>query len=172
MVHVHQAARRHIPECRNLNCIISLWNSLLEAFYIRQHKQHRAREILGIKDWGKTDREMSRHFLTYFPNNLPWETKESHRWTDITIVGFLAEITSSKTSWIWRQSTAETRRKRRDVGVTKLCGVLMVVSDVAKQPASFALCPFSGDSKLRWTFKGSVQSQVNINGIVQSQVNI
>jgi len=31
-VHIYQAARSHMPECRNLHCIISLRNSFLEDF--------------------------------------------------------------------------------------------------------------------------------------------
>lgn len=102
----------------NLHCIISLRNSFLEAFSITQHTGHRVREILGTKHWEQIDRKLSWIILTYIPNNLPWETKENHGWFDIMITGFLAEITSSEASWIWSTSTTETRRKRRDVGIT------------------------------------------------------
>ena len=161
LVHIYQVTRHHIPEWRYLHCIISSRNSFLEAFPIIQPTRHRASEILVVRHWEQFHRKMSWYIWTYVPNNLPWETEENHRWIDITITGFLTEITSSEASWIWSKITTETIRKGRDVGVTELWGC----DDGKRLSATncfFALCPSSGGSKLGWKFYGSVQYQVSI----------
>lgn len=61
-----------------------------------------------------------------------------------------------------KQKHNRNGKKKRDERVTELCGALMMVSDLVKQTASFALCPSSGGSKLRWKFYGKIQYPVNI----------
>jgi hypothetical protein len=176
LVHIYQTARSHIAEWRNLHCISSIRKWFLEAFQFTAHKAssegnvrhgHWEENVVAWALRGECcgmgiERRMLWHILTYVPNNLPWETKGNHRWIDITITGFLAEITSFEASWIWSNSTMEMRRKWSDVGVPELCGALMLVSDLVKQTATFALCPSSGESKIRWKFYGRFQYLVSI----------